>query len=163
LYVWRLCGWSAPHRSRHRVKPSAPRSTALASITEPAPSGYRSWDAFWKAQNQLLAGAEQIRSAAQDNNGFLSDYSDLSIDNQLHQINLYWKGTIPSVVRAAVASVDARVPVKVHQAAYDWHELETSARALLNPESGESATLRRPGTQRAEHCRNPARDRGIGT
>jgi hypothetical protein len=113
-----------------------PRSTALASITEPAPSGYRSWDDFWNAQNQLLAGAEQIRGAGQDNSGFLSGYADLSIDNQLHQIDLYWKGTIPSVVRAAVASVDARVPVKVHQAAYDWHELETAAQALLNPESG---------------------------
>lgn len=124
-------------------------------ITEPVPSGFKTWGELFAVQEQMNSAAMAITTEA-------AKLSDSGLGTVIaapenRHLKIFWKGAVPQSVQAVIDAERQTVPVKVLPAKYTKRELaDAVGRLTANPEFGEvesmtdaSGVLVRPRTGRS--------------
>lgn len=101
-----------------------PTDSAEAIDYAPVPVGFSTWSDVFGEQNRLDAIATQIM-ASRNEPGFGGIY----VSPLNRRVDLYWHGTVPSRVTAAIAGADR--PVEVHSAPYTQADLIAQLQTLI--------------------------------
>ncbi|MET7549702.1 S1 family peptidase [Streptomyces sp. NPDC005500] len=106
--------------------PEKPAKEAPPVSTEELPAGFASWESLFDEQIRLNDIADRIVKAG------LEGYAGMVVDPTNHDVRLYWKGTLPNKVAAAVEEGRKLAPVKVLSAPYTDAELRAEAQRWLD-------------------------------
>lgn len=88
--------------------------------------------------NALIDPTESGRAAK--TTAFVNNYSDLTIDPEANQLDIWWKGPVPEAIQSILKAPDD-VKVNVHSAKYSLADLNAATDALrASLESGISGT-----------------------
>jgi hypothetical protein len=112
------------------ISASGAESLPGSAEAEPLPEGYGNWTEVFAAQEILTKQANRIEDEL--TRAPNSRYSGVKIDLVKREVDVFWKGTLPSSARASLNSGAGRYPVVVTSSQYTRKELSSIAERLLS-------------------------------
>ncbi len=94
----------------------------LANVTNPPPAGFASWEAVFERQNLMMTALAAIEAAAPTSTDE-SGYSTAIADPTLPALTVYWHGTVPPAVSAAIQAERGNIPIDLLSAPYNKEQL----------------------------------------